>query len=330
MGQVFAGRYELLDPIADGGMGSVWVVHDRRDDDIKAAKLLRQQDASSLLRFMREQATRIHHDHVVTPLGWAGEDDNVLFTMPLLRGGSVATLLADHGTLPEQWVAEILVQTLDGLAAVHAAGIVHRDIKPANLLLESTGQARPHVRLTDFGVAVPADQPRLTAPHTSLGTPGYMSPEQTAGADPHPLQDVYAVGVTGLTLLTGHTPPHDETALPHTPLVATLRDAVAHDPAVRPPSATEFAARLRTAVDLTTWQASDVEVLDHFDGHSNSAAGPEAATGQDAATAPNPTRVTTLASAPDHPPARSLAWWPGALLLLVGLAFVVLGVTLIF
>lgn len=87
MGEIFARRYELLDPIADGGMGSVWRVRDHQDGDIKAAKLLRQRDASSLLRFMREQSTRIHHPHVVTPLSWVGEDDAVLFTMPLVHRG---------------------------------------------------------------------------------------------------------------------------------------------------------------------------------------------------------------------------------------------------
>ena len=302
MGQVFAGRYELLDPIADGGMGSVWVVHDRREDDTKAAKILRHQDASSLLRFMREQATRIHHPHVVTPLGWAGEDDDVLFTMPLMRGGSVATLLGDHGALPEQWVAELLAQTLDGLAAVHAAGVVHRDVKPANLLLEPTGHDRPHVRVTDFGVAAPTDQPRLTLPHTSLGTPGYTSPEQAAGADPDPLQDVFAVGVTGLTLLTGHPPPHALGALPRTALTTLLTSAVADEPADRPPSAADFAARVRAAVDLTKWRTDDVEVLDHFN--------------EDVPT-------------PDHPPAPALAWWPGVLLLVIGLGIVAYGLTLI-
>ena len=59
---------------------------------------------------MREQATRIPHEHVVTPLSWAGEDDRVLFTMPLVRGGSVATLIGDHGALPATWVRELLLQ----------------------------------------------------------------------------------------------------------------------------------------------------------------------------------------------------------------------------
>ena len=105
MGEVFAGRYELLDPVAMGGMGTVWCVLDRADHQVKAAKILRQSDAASLLRFVREQSMRIDHSHVVTPQSWAGMDDRVLFTMPLVRGGSVSQLLKTYGVLPLRWTA---------------------------------------------------------------------------------------------------------------------------------------------------------------------------------------------------------------------------------
>ena len=188
VGEVFAGRYELMNPIADGGMGSVWQVRDHRDNTVKAAKLLRQSDAGSLLRFIREQSVRIDHTHVITPDSWAGDDDRVLFTMPLVRGGSVAALVGDFGALPPAWTREILDQALQGLAAVHAAGFVHRDVKPANLLLDPTGAGRPHVRVGDFGVAAPLDQPRMTRASQVIGSPGYLSPEQLQGADPDPRQ----------------------------------------------------------------------------------------------------------------------------------------------
>jgi serine/threonine-protein kinase len=142
MGEVFAGRFELLDPVAEGAMGSVWRVRDLRDGRVYAGKVLRQSDAGSLLRFMREQSTRVRHPHVVTPLSWAGEDDRVVFTMPLVTGGSVATLLGDHGALPDPWTVALLDQALQALEAVHAAGYVHRDVKPANLLLRPTGSGR--------------------------------------------------------------------------------------------------------------------------------------------------------------------------------------------
>jgi eukaryotic-like serine/threonine-protein kinase len=204
MGEVFAGRYELLDPIATGGMGSIWRTLDRQDGQVKVAKILRQSDAASLLRFVREQSVRIDHTHVVTPLSWAGMDDRVLFTMPLVRGGSVADLVKEQGGLPLRWVALLTDQLLQALEAVHGAGIVHRDVKPGNLLLEPTGVGTvPHLRLTDFGIAAPLDGPRMTRASVAIGTPGYMPPEQWFGADPDPRADLYAVGRVALEMLTG-------------------------------------------------------------------------------------------------------------------------------
>ncbi|MBA2464894.1 MAG: protein kinase [Nocardioidaceae bacterium] len=147
MGEVFAGRYELVDVLDAGGVGTVWRAWDHRHACYVAAKVLRQSDGDSLLRFVRETSRRIQHPHVVTPLGWAGEDDRVLFTMPLVRGGSLAALLGDFGALPVGWAAELLRQSLSALEAVHAIGLVHRDVKPANLLLDATGSGLPHMML---------------------------------------------------------------------------------------------------------------------------------------------------------------------------------------
>jgi serine/threonine-protein kinase len=249
MGELFAGRYELLDPIASGGMGTVWAVLDRADGQVKAAKMLRQADAAMLLRFVREQSVRINHEHVVTPLSWAGVDDRVLFTMPLVRGGSVSGLMRKYGALPPAWIGHLTAQTAEALAAVHSAGVVHRDVKPGNLLLEPTRRGVPHLLLTDFGIAVPTDEPRLTQLGMVVGTPGYMSPEQVQGADPLPSADVYSLGMVVLEMLTGQRPPADPAPMP--PRVAELRtgdrghdlvlDVVAaattYDPTMRPTAA---------------------------------------------------------------------------------------------
>lgn len=101
---------------------------------------------------------------------------------------------ATTGPLPESYVAALLDQLLHGLSVVHAAGIVHRDLKPANLLLDATGTGRPHLRLSDFGIAGLLDEPPMTRHSTVLGTLGYIAPEQLAGADPDPRQDLYTVG----------------------------------------------------------------------------------------------------------------------------------------
>ena len=270
MGEVFAGRYELIEPIGMGGMGAVWTVHDRSDGRVKAAKILRQSDAASLLRFVREQSVRIAHPHVVTPESWAGMDDRVLFTMPLVAGGSVADLLKERGALPLPWVGVLLDQLLEALEAVHAAGVVHRDVKPANLLLEPTGTGWPHLRLTDFGIAVPVDEPRLTHGPMAVGSPGYMAPEQWHGGDPDPRQDVYAAGRVGLEMLTGVRPEKGSTAvavdaLPEPRdvaerLVAVLARAAAEEPGDRYQDAGSLRAALRE-LRLLDQPAGDAPVV---------------------------------------------------------------------
>ncbi|WP_237706590.1 serine/threonine-protein kinase [Kribbella flavida] len=257
--EALAGRYRLIDLIGTGGMGSVWRAWDLRKQAYVAAKVLGQHDAGMLLRFVREQSLRIQHPHVVAPHGWAADDDKVVFAMDLVRGGSVATLLGDHGPLPAAYVAVLLDQVLHGLSAIHAAGVVHRDLKPANLLLEATGTGRPHLRISDFGIAGLVDEPRMTRHSTILGTPGYLPPEQLAGADPDPRQDLYTVGAVAAELLTG-VRPTSTGALPALdgPLANLIHRLTAADPDARP-AAAEEAGRLLAesgalpAPDTTPW-----------------------------------------------------------------------------
>ena len=179
-----AGRYVLLDQVGAGGMGSVWRARDTRTGALVAVKVLGQHSAGLLARFVREQAVRVRHPHVVAPTGWAAEDDLVLLAMDLVPGGSVQQLLDEHGPLPVGYAARLVEQLLMALAAVHAAGLVHRDVKPANLLLDATGAGAPHLRLGDFGVAAPIADRRFTTVPGAIGTDGYMAPEQARGRRP--------------------------------------------------------------------------------------------------------------------------------------------------
>ncbi|SOC52162.1 serine/threonine-protein kinase [Ornithinimicrobium cerasi] len=211
MGEIFAGRYELVDVLGAGGAGVVWRAWDHRTGCYVAGKVMRQVDAASLLRFVREQAVRIEHRHVLTPLGWAGEDERVLLAMPVVRGGSAATLVGDHGPLPATWVATLLDQLLAALEVIHDQGLVHRDVKPANLLLDATGSGLPRARLADFGIAAAVDQPRLTHASHSVGTLGYAAPESLEpGWDPDPRADLYGAGLTAAELLTAQRPGRHE------------------------------------------------------------------------------------------------------------------------
>lgn len=241
-----AGRYRLLDEIGAGATGSVWRAWDLREGRHVAAKVLGRADDALLQRFVREQAVRVEHPHVVAPGGWVAADERVLLTMDLVSGGSLATLLLTHPRLPEGVVAELLDQLLQALVAVHAAGVVHRDVKPANLLLEATGDERPHLRLADFGVAGLLGGSRLTR-DGPIGTYGWAAPEQERGSPPDPRQDLWAVGVLGRLLLAGHDParPVPGAVRPRGRL-GPLLDALAEpDPELRPATAAAALATLR-------------------------------------------------------------------------------------
>ncbi|MEU2851013.1 serine/threonine-protein kinase [Streptomyces syringium] len=278
MGEVFAGRYELVDPIGRGGVGAVWRAWDQRRRRYVAAKVLQQSDAHTLLRFVREQALRIDHPHVLAPMSWAADDDKVLFTMDVVSGGSLAHLIGDYGPLPPRFVCVLLDQLLSGLTAVHAEGVVHRDIKPANILLEATGTGRPHLRLSDFGIAMRKGEPRLTDTNYVMGTPGYFAPEQMLGEEPDFPADLFAVGLVTLYLITGRKPDAEalvrrftERGTPNAPenvpepLWQVVANLLQPDPYARFRTATGARKALASAVELLPEPAPDEEPIEVFD-----------------------------------------------------------------
>ncbi|MFY1677830.1 protein kinase domain-containing protein [Streptomyces sp. WMMC905] len=278
MGEVFAGRYELVDPIGRGGVGAVWRAWDHRRRRYVAAKVLQQRDAHALLRFVREQGVRIDHPHVLAPASWAADDDQVLFTMDLVRGGSLVHLVGDYGPLPPGFVCVLLDQLLSGLAAVHADGVVHRDVKPANVLLEATGGGIPRLRLSDFGIAMRLGEPRLTESDLVVGTPGYLAPEQMLGAEPDFPADLFAVGLVALYLLEGtkadtkvlveyfaeHGTPPAPRGIPE-PLWQVVSTLLQPDPAARFRTATGARKALAQAVELLPEPGPDDERIEVFD-----------------------------------------------------------------
>ncbi|MFJ6085575.1 serine/threonine-protein kinase [Streptomyces sp. NPDC092369] len=278
MGEVFAGRYELVDPIGRGGVGAVWRAWDHRRRRYVAAKVLQQRDAHALLRFVREQALRIDHPHVLAPASWAADDDQVLFTMDLVAGGSLVHLVGDYGPLPPAFVCTLIDQLLSGLAAVHAEGVVHRDIKPANVLLEATGTARPRLRLSDFGIAMRLGEPRLTETNLVVGTPGYLAPEQMMGSEPDFPADLFAVGLVALYLLEGAKPdakalvqyfaeygtPSAPKSVPE-PLWQVVATLLQPDPVARFRTATGARKALAAARELLPEPGPDDELIEIFD-----------------------------------------------------------------
>ncbi|MFG2901717.1 serine/threonine-protein kinase [Streptomyces zaomyceticus] len=301
MGEVFAGRYELVDPIGRGGAGAVWRAWDHRRRRYVAAKVLLQSDAHTLLRFVREQAMRIDHPHVLAPASWAADDDKVLFTMDLVAGGSLAHVIGDYGPLPPRFVCVLLDQLLSGLATVHAEGVVHRDIKPANILLDVTGTGRPHLRLSDFGISMRKGEPRLTETDYVVGTPGYFAPEQLLGAEPDFTADLFAVGLVALYLLQGRKPDsqalvehfvaHGTPGAPQgvpEPLWQVLAGLLQPDPQARFRTATGARKALSAAVEMLPEPGADEDRVEIFDqlGPLPSGFGPQGPLGPADASAP--------------------------------------------
>ncbi|MFD9243737.1 serine/threonine-protein kinase [Streptomyces sp. NPDC059556] len=301
MGEVFAGRYELVDPIGRGGAGAVWRAWDHRRRRYVAAKVLLQSDAHTLLRFVREQALRIDHPHVLAPASWAADDDKVLFTMDLVAGGSLAHVIGDYGPLPPRFVCILLDQLLSGLATVHAEGVVHRDIKPANILMDVTGTGRPHLRLSDFGISMRKGEPRLTETNYVVGTPGYFAPEQLLGAEPDFTADLFGVGLVALYLLQGRKPdsqalvghflthgtPGAPEGIPE-PLWQVLAGLLQPDPQARFRTATGARKALAAAADMLPEPRPDEDPVEIFDqlGPLPSGFGPQGPTGPAGTAAP--------------------------------------------
>ncbi|MGA5063679.1 protein kinase domain-containing protein [Streptomyces exfoliatus] len=320
MGEVFAGRYELVDPIGRGGAGAVWRAWDHRRRRYVAAKVLLQSDAHTLLRFVREQALRIDHPHVLAPASWAADDDKVLFTMDLVAGGSLAHVIGDYGPLPPRFVCVLLDQLLSGLATVHAEGVVHRDIKPANILMDVTGTGRPHLRLSDFGISMRKGEPRLTETNYVVGTPGYFAPEQLLGAEPDFTADLFAVGLVALYLLQGRRPdsqalvehfrtygtPGAPEGIPE-PLWQVIAGLLQPDPQARFRTATGARKALTAAVEMLPGPSPDEQPVEIFDqlGPLPQGFGPEGPTGPSDAVASGASRAAQgqfPAAVPPTPP----------------------------
>ena len=155
-------------------MGEVWRADDLVLETPVALKLIYSTDpeggSASSTRCGSRGRLRIPAVCRVFDVG-EGEGE-VFYSMELVHGEDLATLVRRLGRLPSEKVVDIGQQLCDGLAAAHAQGVLHRDLKPANVLIDDDG----FVRITDFGIAVTRDDDR--APHAVIGTPGYMAPEQ--------------------------------------------------------------------------------------------------------------------------------------------------------
>lgn len=203
----FAGRYQLVEEVGAGGMGTVYRAIDLAARAPVAVKIVRIADPGDEARFAREAAALggVSHPAIVRYLGHGCERGVHYLVMDWLDGQTLADHVADVGISPAETLA-VAARVAAGLAEVHARGLVHRDIKPGNLMLVDGDPAR--VTILDFGVARPtATQAVVTHTGRTVGTPGYMSPEQFRGAGHVDHRtDVYALGCVLFFLLCGRAP----------------------------------------------------------------------------------------------------------------------------
>ncbi len=204
-----AGHYAIGEQIGQGGMATVFLADDLKHDRKVAIKLLRPELAEGLgtARFLQEirLTANLQHPHIL-PLYDSGEAANALYyVMPYVEGETLGDRLQREGPLPVDEAIRITRQIAAGLDVAHSKGIVHRDIKPANILL-SAGD----VMVADFGIARAvsmSDEEGLTQTGLAVGTPAYMSPEQSTGErDIDARTDVYALGSILYEMLAGEPP----------------------------------------------------------------------------------------------------------------------------
>jgi eukaryotic-like serine/threonine-protein kinase len=202
-----ADTYEVQRVVGEGAMGVVYAATAPNGESV-AVKVLVRTDAEGLARFDREIATceKLHHANVVPVFGH-GVDlslDAPYLVMPLLAGGDLGALLARTGALPESVAIPLIWQACQGVAAVHEAGVVHRDVKPSNFLLDESNESLV-VRVADFGLATATDlEGKLTRSGVLMGTPHYISPEQSQ--DPKSVDgrtDVWSLGMVLFHMLAG-------------------------------------------------------------------------------------------------------------------------------
>jgi serine/threonine protein kinase/tetratricopeptide (TPR) repeat protein len=212
-GSTFADRYQVVEKLGKGGMGSVYKVLDTEIDDKVALKLIKPEiaaDQKTISRFRNELklARQIAHQNVCRMFDLGRDKDRYFITMEYVPGEDLKSFIRRVGCLPVNKAVAIARQLSEGLAEAHRLGIVHRDLKPQNIIIDTDGNAR----IMDFGIAREMSAEGLTGEGVLIGTPEYMSPEQAETKEVDRRSDIYSLGailfemLTGTVLFTGETP----------------------------------------------------------------------------------------------------------------------------
>ncbi len=213
-GATLFGRYEVIEEIGSGGMGSVYRVVDQQINEVMALKIIRPDiamDSEVIERFTQELKTarKIAHRNVCRMFD-IGEDDGTHYiTMEYVTGEDLRSLVKRIGQMTVSKTIDIAKQICAGLAEAHAVGVIHRDLKPQNIMIDRNG----NVKIMDFGIARFVRTKGITTTGTIIGTPEYMSPEQAEGKGVDQRSDIYSLGIVLFEAATGAVPFEGETPL---------------------------------------------------------------------------------------------------------------------
>ncbi len=221
---MLVGHYRIVEKIGAGGMGEVYLAEDTELNRKVALKFLSPhlyQDADCRARFKREAqaAAKLNHPNIVTIHEVSEFNGRPFFAMEHVEGQSLRELIKAK-ELPIERVIELAIQICEGLHKAHQSGIVHRDVKPANILIDADGRAK----ILDFGLAFVAGTDHLTKAGSTLGTVGYMSPEQVRGEIVDHRADIFSLGVVLYELITERQPFKGDND------IATLRNITDQEP----------------------------------------------------------------------------------------------------
>ncbi len=206
-GTVFANRYEVIEELGVGGMGSVYKVFDKKIDEKVALKVLAPEVAGDektidRFRFELKLARKVSHRNVCRMFDLSEEEGTQFITMEYVPGENLKNLIKRIGQLSLAKALSIAKQIGEGLAEAHRLGVVHRDLKPQNIMVDSEGNAR----IMDFGIARSIKTKGITETGMIIGTPEYMSPEQVEGLEADHRSDIYSFGVILFEMVTGRVP----------------------------------------------------------------------------------------------------------------------------
>ena len=248
-GRLFFGNYELIRRIDEGGMGEVYLAHQRTAFEREVAvKIIRADlihDTLVRQRFLREAEVNAHlkHEHILSLIEF-GEDQGRLFLVtPYIDGGTLAQRL-QRGPMSLEEVHQLFVALVRAVSYIHKRGVVHRDLKPGNILLDhDEHDEQVYVRLIDFGIAsiqgAATASPELTQAGRELGTIEYMAPERLDGVAA-PSNDIFSRGVILYQMLTGRLPYEGEPVVLPSPLAYVVNHCTNPDPTKRFPTADEL------------------------------------------------------------------------------------------